>query len=254
MKQTQDYEDWPLPIFRLNQDLMILESSRQARIMFSESPVFTGLLDEESRQKAVEFLNPERPAAQIELNFLSAEGELLLMDVHCNWKKGEIANVIAVPKDRHFNRVAEQLAHLRKRLHETNYDLLLEKERSDELLQNVRELSAPCIQLDKRRLLIPLFGNIDQQKMDIIVPRILDNVYRHDAETVIFELTAMDDICQSGLNQLHALFQSLSVMGITVSITGVHPRHAKRLHELDITIHADFSTSLHDVLSKTSAQ
>ncbi|WKA53882.1 STAS domain-containing protein [Planococcus shixiaomingii] len=248
MKQAHDYEDWPLPIFQLNRNLTILASSKQARHIFKESPVFTGLLEEGSRQKAVEFLNPANVAEPIELTFISIDGELLVMDVYCKWESGDIANAIAVPKDRQFARVSKQLTHLRTRLSETNYDLLLEKERTDALLQNVRELSAPCIKLDHQRLLIPLFGLIDLQKMETVMPRILESVYRHDGQTVIFDLTAMDDIDNDGLVQLKALFQSLSIMGITISISGVHPKHAKRLHELNTSLHATFAVSLQDVL------
>lgn len=250
MKQNQDIENWPLPIFRLTRDLTILESSKKARFLFSVSPVFTCILDEGSRQKAVEFLNPVYVDQQLELTFLAADGDLLLMDVHCKWEDNNIANVIAIPKDRHFQRVSDQLSHLRTRLNETNYDLLLEKERTEELLQNVRELSAPCIKLDKLRLLIPLFGRIDQQKMDTVIPRILESVYQHDAQIVIFDLTAMEDIDHSGMEQLNAMVQSLSIMGISISITGVHPTHAKRMHDLDTTLHASFSASLQDALTK----
>ncbi|TWT27854.1 STAS domain-containing protein [Planomicrobium sp. CPCC 101110] len=248
MKQAHHFEDWPLPIFQLDRELTILASSKLASSLFKESAVFTGLLEEGSRQKAVEFLNPARSFQPIELTFLSPLDEPTVMDVHTKWESDGIANVIAVPKDRHYNRVFDQLTHLRKRLNETNYDLLLEKERADELLQNVRELSAPCIKLDQKRLLIPLFGLIDQQKMETVRPRILENVYRQDGQIVIFDLTAMDDIDNEGLTQLNALIQSLSIMGITISITGIHPRHAKRLHELNAVIYATFAVSLQDVL------
>lgn len=250
MKQNQDIENWPMPIFRLTRDLTIIERSKKARILFSLSPVFTGILDEGSRQKAVEFLNPVYVDQQLELTFLAADGDLLLMDVHCSWEDSNTANVIAVPKDRHFQRVSEQLSHLRTRLNETNYDLLLEKERTEKLLQNVRELSAPCIKLDDQRLLIPLFGRIDQQKMETVMPRLLEGVYQHDAQTVIFDLTAMEAIDHNGMEQLNTLVQSLSIMGINITITGVHPTHAKRMHDLHTTLHANFSASLQDALSK----
>lgn len=249
MKQAHHIENWPLPIFQLNRELTILSSSRLARTLFKESPVFTDLLDEGSRQKAVEFLNPVRDADPIELTFLSPLEEPKVMDVHCRWESDGIGNAIVVPKDRHYTRVSKQLSLLRKRLNETNYDLLLEKERTDELLKNVRELSAPCIKLDHQRLLIPLFGFIDQQKMATVLPRILENVYREDGQTVIFDLTAMDDINPDGLEQFNELIQSMSIMGVTISITGVHPKHAKRLHEMNTPLHATFAVSLQSVLS-----
>ncbi|TWT03722.1 STAS domain-containing protein [Planomicrobium sp. CPCC 101079] len=248
MAQAHHIEEWPLPIFKLDRELTILASSKMARTLFKESPVFTGLLEEGSRQKAVEFLNPARSINPIELTFLSPSDEPTVMDVHCQWQSDGTANAIAVPKDRHYNRVSEQLSNLRRRLNETNYDLLLEKERTEELLQNVRELSAPCIKIDHQRLLIPLFGLIDKLKMETVMPSILDNVYRQDGQTVIFDLTAMDDIDSDGLNQLNALIQSLSIMGIAISITGVHPNHAKRLHELNTLLYVTFAVSLQEVL------
>ncbi|PSL40781.1 rsbT co-antagonist protein RsbR [Planomicrobium soli] len=249
MKHAPHIEDWPLPIFQLDRKLTILASSKLARTLFKEASVFTGLLEEGSREKALKFLDPARSNEPIELTFLSPLDEPMVMDVHCKWESGESANVIAVPKDRHFTRVSAQLTHLRTRLNDTNYDLLLEKERTDKLLQNVRELSAPCIKLDQQRLLIPLFGAIDQQKMITVLPRILENVYRQDSQSVIFDLTAMNDIDPDGLVQFNALLESLSIMGVTISITGVHPRHAKRLHELNKGLQATFAVSLQNVLA-----
>ncbi|MGI2327576.1 STAS domain-containing protein [Planococcus sp. YIM B11945] len=250
MKEPQDYEEWPLPFFKLTRDFSILGSSGQALSLFGESPVFTGLLDEGSRQKAVEFLHPGQDGKKsVELTFQLPDGKLLLMDVYCKWQNSEIAHVIAIPKDRQFERVSKQLAHLRTRLNETNYDLLMEKERTDELLKRVQELSAPCIRLGRKQILIPMFGRIDPKKMEIITPLILATVYEADPNKAIFDLTAMDEICPDGLVHLHSLFQSLSIMGVHVFITGVQPKHAKRLHELNTSLHATFTTSLEELLS-----
>ncbi|RLQ86598.1 STAS domain-containing protein [Planomicrobium sp. Y74] len=250
MTSISPFDSWPLPAYQLNSELEIVESSGTAKSMFGEKPLFLDLLDEGSVSKAANFLRASNFSGPFELNFKNTAGELQVCDLHCKWDSDFTLNVIVVPKDNQVSKISAQLSSLRNRLNDTNYDLLLEKERTEKLLQRVRELSAPTIELGDGHLLIPFFGDLDSAKIESIKSHILNDVYTKNAETVILDLTAMDKISQEGMGYLNSLLQTFKVMGIDTIITGVHPEHAKQLHALDTTIHMRFEASLAAVLSE----
>ncbi|WKA57652.1 STAS domain-containing protein [Planococcus shenhongbingii] len=171
------------------------------------------------------------------------------MDVHAKRNDPTLLSLVIVLKDSQLEHVAGQLSKLRERLRDTDYDLFQEKERTLELLQKVRGLSAPCIQLDKQRLLIPLFGDLTEEQVLAFTPRLLVRIYETQADTVIFDLTAMGRINDDGLRHLDSLLQSFSLMGTSSIFTGVKPEHAKRLHRIRTKQPMCFVASLQDVLS-----
>ncbi len=250
MTSTSPFDSWPLPVYQLNRKLEIIEYSEKAESMFGESELFVELLDEGSVSKARDFLLSARFSEPIELNFKTASDELMLCDIHCKWDSESLLNVVVVPKDNQVEKISAQLSSLRYRLNETNYDLLLEKERTEKLLQRVRELSAPTIELGIGLLLIPFFGDLDAGKIESVKSQILEDVYEKHAETVILDLTAMDEINSDGMDFLNSLLQTFKVMGVAAIVTGVKPNHAKQLHALRTSVDMHFEASLATVLAE----
>lgn len=250
MTSISPFDSWPLPAYQLNKKLEIVEYSEKAQSIFGESSLFLELLDEGSVSKAKGFLQATHFPEPLELNFKTPSGDLKLCDLHCNWDSESLLNIIVVPKDNQVSKISTQLSNLRNRLNNTNYDLLLEKERTEKLLQRVRELSAPTIELGAGHLLIPFFGGLDADKIEAIKNQILRDVYEKHAETVILDLTAMDEISSDGMDYLNSLIQTFKVMGIGTIITGVKPDHAKQLHALNTTIDMHFEASLATVLAE----
>lgn len=250
MTSISPFESLPLPAFQLNSKLDIIESSISAKSMFGITNSFLELLDEGSVSKAKKFLQSANFSGPVELTLKSKEGSSKVCDLHCHWQSELVLNAIAVPKDDNVSKIAAQLSNLRSRLNDTNYDLLLEKERADKLLQRVSELSAPTIELGDGHMLIPLFGDLDSAKIESIRDHILVDVYEKHAETVILDLTAMDKISPEGMEYLGSLLQTFKIMGISNIITGVKPEHAKQLHALRVTIDMRFEASLAKVLSE----
>lgn len=250
MTSISPFEGWPLPAYQLNRKLEVVESSEAAEAIFGNAGSFLDLLDEGSEAKAKNFLQGSRFSGPVELNFKGRDGNTKLCDLHCKQGSDSMLNVVAVPKDDNVSKIAAQLASMRSRLNDTNYDLLLEKERTDKLLLRVRELSAPTIELGDGHLLIPLFGDLDAAKIEAIQDHILQDVYEKEAETVLLDLTAMDKISPEGMDYLHSLLQTFKIMGIDNIITGVKPEHAKGLHALKATMEMRFEASLAKVLSE----
>ncbi|TWT07208.1 STAS domain-containing protein [Planococcus sp. CPCC 101016] len=249
MTSVSHLDEWPLPAFKLNSKLAIMERSEEAKKLVGDRVFFLELLDEGSRKKAREFLSGNQSAGPLELNFISLADELFLGDVYSKWDSDSNLNIVLVPKDNRLLEITSQLLSLRTRLQETDYDLLLEKERTEDLLEQVRKLSAPCIDLGKKHILIPLFGDLDPRKIEVIRFQILNQVYETGAETVIMDLTAMDQLEQDGVDYLKSLMQTFKVMGIQGIMTGMKPQHAKQLHHLELGLGLYFVSSLQTVLA-----
>lgn len=250
MNTRFQYEGLPLPAYQLNEKLSVVSCSEEALQLFGETASFLDIVDSGSAIKAERLLKEKVVEGEFELNLKLGQEGLLLVDVFARWNSQFSLSVILVPKDDRLSSISEQLNQLRSRLQETNYDLFLEKERTTELLQQVQELSAPCIQLDCSRLLIPLFGELSREKVEAISPRLLENIYQVNAETVILDFTAMTKITGQGLISLEALLQTFCIMGTEGIICGVKPVHAKKLHHLQSRISMKFVSSLQEVLAQ----
>ncbi|RNF38375.1 STAS domain-containing protein [Planococcus salinus] len=249
MTSISQLAECPLPALKLDSNLAITDCSKEAEALFGRCASLLDLLDSGSQNKARHFFKPDKSSAALELNFKTLTEELLLADVHSRWESASAVNVIIVPKDNRINEISNQLITLRKRLNDTNFDLLREKERTELLLQQVRELSAPCIKIGRQQLLIPLFGDLDSEKIEAVRSQILNEVYEQDVETAIIDLTAMEQIAADGVTLLESMFQSLRIMGVEGIITGVKPEHAKQLHFLKDAMELRFESSLHSVLT-----
>lgn len=249
MTSVSRFDEWPLPAFKLNNKLAIVECSEEARKLFGDCSVFLELLDEGSKEKARTFLSGNQSGEPLELNFVSADQKLFLGDVYSKWAGDFCLNIVLVPKDNRLLEITSQLLSLRTRLQETNYDLLLEKERTEELLLQVRQLSAPCIDLGQKHVLIPLFGDLDPRKIEVIRFHILNQIYETAAETVIMDFTAMEKLEQDGVDYLKSLMQTFQVMGIHGIVTGIKPQHAQQLHHLKTGLDLHFVSSLQTVLA-----
>ncbi len=249
MTSVSHLDEWPLPAFKLNNKLAIVERSEEAKKLVGDRSSFLDLLDDGSREKARTFLSSHQSAEPLELNFISISNELFLGDVYRKWDSEFSLNIVLVPKDNRLQEITSQLLSLRTRLQETNYDLLLEKEKTEELLEQVRKLSAPCIDLGKKHVLIPLFGDLDPRKIEVIRFHILNQIYETGAETVIMDLTAMERLEQEGVDYLKSLMQTFQVMGIQGIITGMKPQHAQQLHHLKTGLDLYFASSLQTVLA-----
>lgn len=249
MTSASQLDEWPLPAFKLNNKLAIVEYSEEAKKLVGDCSSFLEILDEGSKEKARKFLSSDRPSVPLELNFISVTKELFLGDVYSKWDSDFCLNIVLVPKGHRLLEITSQLLSLRTRLQETDYDLLLEKERTEELLQQVRQLSAPCIHLGKKHVLIPLFGDLDPRKIEVIRFHILTQIYEAGAETVIMDLTAMEKLEQEGADYLKSLMQTFKVMGIRGIVTGIKPQHAQQLHHLKTGLDLHFVSSLQTVLA-----
>lgn len=249
MDMEFQFEGLPLPAFRLSKSFEVLDCSQEARKLFGPDKAFKDLIDEGSLKKAEKLLASEAASLKFELNLVTVADELILADLYGTWNLDEILTLIIVPKEGGLERISQQLRQLQNRLRETDYDLFQEKELTTELLQRVRQLSAPRIRLDLNQMLIPLFGDLTAVKVNTVQDDLLKDIHDANVETVIVDFTAVDQIEEEGLRLWNGLMQSFKLMGVECVITGVKPAHAKRLHALESHIVMHFASSLLEVLA-----
>lgn len=244
MNTGYQFDGLPLPAIQLNNNLSVIGCSQEASSLFGHFTAFKDIVDEGSRKKAEKLLKPQKTPIKFELNLVTKAMELILADVYGKWDSEFSLTVIVVPKVDEIAAVSSQLRLLQNRLRETDYDLFQEKELTLKLLERVRLLSAPCIQLDQQRVLIPLFGDLTKEKVDAIKDPLLENIHNFKAETVLVDFTAVDRIDEKGLDEWESLLQSFKVMGKECIITGLKPEHAKSLHLMPSRLTMRFSASL----------
>lgn len=250
MNTGYQFDGLPLPALQLNNSLSVISCSDEASSLFGDFTALKDIVDEGSLAKAVNLLKAQKAPIKFESNLITKDAKRILADVYGKWDSDFSLSVIIVPKMDELSGISKQLRHLQNRLRETDYDLFQEKELTLKLLERVRLLSAPCIQLNQQQVLIPLFGDLTKEKVVAIRDPLLENIHNFKAETVLVDFTAVDRIDEKGLDEWESLLQSLKVMGKECIITGLKPEHAKSLHVMTSRLTMRFSASLLGVLAR----
>ncbi|MGJ9457287.1 STAS domain-containing protein [Oceanobacillus sp. CF4.6] len=234
---------FPLPMFSINKNLDVLGCSSEVSEAFHEPDSLLDIIDVESRTKVKASIHPDNKKTYLEVDMVGKSGELILADLYVKWNSGFYGEVLIITKDRSMEKVTNQLDTLQSRLKEKELELLKEKERMDELLEDNIKLSAPFIVITQDVALIPLFGDLDENKVNEIRVNTLNMAYSCEANSLLIDFTAVGAIGYEGLSGLKNLFASLQTLGKEVIITGIHPKQAQRLHHLDIRLNIRFIQS-----------
>ncbi|MFB4160342.1 STAS domain-containing protein [Geomicrobium sp. JSM 1781026] len=234
MQERMTNRNLPLPTFKMDKNFEILERSMEAEEMFRLERSFLSLVDVESQEKVREWLRPEHEQVSLEVNMLTSEGELILVDVYVGWESELHAEVLVIKKDEAFSRVLGQLTKLRARLQDTNIELMHEKERLELLAEENRRLSAPFIPLSEEVGLVSMFGMLDREKIQSIEVKLLQEIYEDSADTIIFDFTASGEVTNDGVRALKSMFKSLAIMGCELLIAGVNQEVAKSFKQYEV--------------------
>ncbi|ADU30445.1 hypothetical protein [Evansella cellulosilytica] len=224
----------PLPYFKINSSYEVIHYSDLATKEFHTVSSFLSLLDDESVKKFTCFVQPQNSIKKIEINMKNKSNEIRLCDIHIRWSDN-IATLLVHSLDKKYDIVEDQLIQLRTRLSETNFELYERKEQLNQLLQRVNSLSAPIIPLSSSICLIPVFGDLDSEKLNVISQNFA-TIYAKDYEKVLIDITGVDIINQNCTSEYYDLLLTLKTMGKEVFIMGFHPRHVKGLPFRDIPV------------------
>lgn len=216
----------PLPYFLLDEELAILDYSRSASDIFLIGDNFITLVDEESRQKVSQYIQPDFSEIEIELNMKTKYNPLAVFGISVKWE-GNKAHILCVEKTKEVDNLSGQLIKLRSRLSDTDFELLEKKEELEDAIERIHKLSGPFIPLYAEAGLVPLFGDLKADKLRVIEENILNRIDEGDYEQVFFDFHAVGEITNDGKKQLGQLFETIQLMGTKTMIVGLSPSQVR---------------------------
>ncbi len=98
----------------------------------------------------------------------------------------------------------------------------------------LRELSTPLIPITDDVVIMPLIGTLDSQRMQQVLETLLDGVARHQATTVILDITGVKLVDTQIANAFIRAAQAVKLLGARVMLTGINPDVAQTIVQLGI--------------------
>jgi anti-anti-sigma factor len=112
-------------------------------------------------------------------------------------------------------------------------DRQAEAERLTTLLQ---ELSTPIVPIYDGMLVLPLIGAIDTSRANEIMERLLEQIGRLHAESVIIDITGVPLVDTSVAQHLLQTAQAARLLGASVILVGISPEIAQTMVQLGIDL------------------
>ncbi|MFG6115295.1 STAS domain-containing protein [Halobacillus sp. MO56] len=98
----------------------------------------------------------------------------------------------------------------------------------------IQQLSAPVIALDEKRALLPLIGEIDSERAGVILENTLNQCSKLGIGQLYIDLSGVATIDTLVAHQISNLIQSLQLLGIKPTISGMRPEIAQTAIQLGI--------------------
>ncbi|WP_337019313.1 STAS domain-containing protein [Oceanobacillus massiliensis] len=234
----------PVFIFKINENLHILEYSPLVTEFFAAPSSIMEIVENDSKEKVRQSILPDIRQNTFEANIIDKSGKVFLAEFFTGWNSDLSGEVLIIKKREEKTRVAGSVDDLKLRLKEADVELLKEKERAEEMIVENNRLSAPFICVTEDMALVPLFGEIDKVKVKTMIEHIVKSAYKAEVKRLLIDLTAVGHIDREGLAGLGELFKSIQVLGKDIVVTGINPNQAQQLHHRGFSMEIEFSHSL----------
>lgn len=127
----------------------------------------------------------------------------------------------------------------------------------EQLASTIRSMSVPIIPILDRVIVIPLIGDLDEERAQIMEQRLLAGIVAHRARTVILDITGLVLSDVSAVMWLQDTAKAASLLGSRTLLVGTHPEVAQALvagaSDLsDLIPVADLRTAIQRVLPSKS--
>ncbi|GHI00195.1 ATP-binding protein [Neobacillus kokaensis] len=103
----------------------------------------------------------------------------------------------------------------------------------DELLNQERKLvenlSVPIIPINDQICILPLIGQLDQQRINTIQNKVLNEIEMNHIQTLIVDLSGVADMEQTASSSFIKIMEGISMMGCKAILTGLHAELVKSL-------------------------
>jgi rsbT co-antagonist protein RsbR len=116
----------------------------------------------------------------------------------------------------------------------TQERLLAENSRQRE---HIRSLSLPVLPLDRQTLVVPLVGDLDDERLNQLGPRLLQAIEDSHARRLFIDITGVAVIDQPIAQELLRTVAAARLLGADVTLIGVNPDVAQTIVGLGIEMH-----------------
>jgi rsbT co-antagonist protein RsbR len=99
------------------------------------------------------------------------------------------------------------------------------------------ELSVPVIPLTKGVGVLPLIGNIDTERAQLLMEETLSNSSKLNLNHLIFDLSGVLIVDTMVAQQLFQVFDALKLTGVETILTGIRPEVAQTMVSLGLALH-----------------
>ena len=128
------------------------------------------------------------------------------------------------------------------------------EEHSDQLMKiaytALEELSVPVVPITKDIAVIPIIGEIDTRRSQLLLDASLQESVRLGLEHLILDVSGVTIIDTMVADHLLKVIQSLNLIGVQSSLTGIRPEIAQTIVSLGVNLHSlDTHANLHVALA-----
>ena len=143
-----------------------------------------------------------------------------------------------------------------------SFDYIIERfairhyEADQQILENqkqmIYELSSPVIPIKKGVGILPLVGDIDTHRANIILETALEQSIKQKLDTLYIDLSAVAIIDTMVAQQIFQVMDSLKIIGVQSVLSGIRPEIAQTAITLginfkDIKVHANLMRALEEI-------
>lgn len=139
---------------------------------------------------------------------------------------GILTNMVA-HVSRALLRAKEREAAHRRALEEKVQELEAARARQEALLEEIRRLSCPVIDVERGVLLVPLIGEVDAQRADLVMTTLLSRLSASGAAAVILDVTGVPRLDGDAAERLVRAAQAARLLGAQAILCGLSPEAAR---------------------------
>ncbi|MBM7704296.1 STAS domain-containing protein [Metabacillus iocasae] len=242
----------PLPYFKINSSLEILETSDIAKQTFPVGLHFLDLVDDASKEKAKKHLIQSR-GLETELVLKTNRSPFTLCKVCINWE-ADVGHILCIEQDQHIEQLMKKVNEHRQRLEETDMALLLKKEELEKSLQRIILLSGPAIFLSKNTVLVPFFGDLTKELIQGNREKLLNSINDEEIDRVIIDFQGIGALEEEGIEVFVKLIADFKIMGVEPYVSGLTPQHAAVLNRMEMNVDIEYLSNLMEAVNRFLVQ
>ncbi|MDP4552246.1 PAS domain-containing protein [Alkalihalobacillus macyae] len=110
------------------------------------------------------------------------------------------------------------------------------EERSDLYLDQVKSLSTPIVPIDRNVSIVPLVGDIDDERVELLLHNVSTHIQKSGDEHLILDLSGVSHFTRQLHQGIDQLNQLIKLMGARLMITGVRPEFVLEGMKDDLTL------------------